>query len=237
MLEANIPVLSPGALAERPMSSESPRGRHVDIDRSVSSCLTATDEGGGRMTVETAAAPAAAASWQMLGDRLSTEENPAWRRQLEVVAEHVDAEVRGDIDRLMATLVPDPQYHFWGSGPEPSGPKGAAGVRAHYEGLVASGMNRLEFAITRVAVDDDLVVTEGAFRHAIRGNMLTKMGHDVDHATWYLIDYQSVALWVFQPGSELLIGEDIYFGGGWRVRQPLVPGEMPHLGPIDRTSA
>ncbi|MDR3659698.1 MAG: hypothetical protein P4L86_04690 [Mycobacterium sp.] len=60
----------------------------------------------------------------------------------------------------MATLAPNPDYQFWYANAD-MGPKITEGVRAYYEAFVASGANTLVFEIDRLAVDDDLVMTEG----------------------------------------------------------------------------
>ena len=64
--------------------------------------------------------PDAAASWRLLTERLAAETDPVRRRNLEVVARHVVAEVAGDLKALERTLVTDPRYTFWG-GDSPGG--------------------------------------------------------------------------------------------------------------------
>jgi limonene-1,2-epoxide hydrolase len=182
--------------------------------------------------------PAARASWQMIADRLEAETDPRRKALLAVVAEHVEAEVRGDVDALMQTLVDDPQYHFYGA-QGTDGPKGHDNVIAHYNGLNAAGMNRLEFDVFRVVVDDDHVITEGWFRHAVPpmiAEMLT--GTKPEHGygmppEWYLVEYLCLVVWPATPEGKL-IGEDIYFGTPPRIVRPLAPGEAPHLGPPER---
>ena len=177
--------------------------------------------------------PVAAGSWRMLAERTEREADPRRRAMLSTVARHVEAEVAGDIDELLSTLVDDPQYRFWGRAGI-DGPKGRDAVVAHYEMLEASGMNRLEFDVRRVMADEDAVVTEGWFRHAYSGSMarLTASADDGDAATWYLAEYLTLVVWPFE--GDLIIGEDIYFATDPRVVRPLAAGEMPHLGPIDR---
>lgn len=152
---------------------------------------------------------------------------------LATIARHVEAEVAGDVDSLLETLVDDPQYHFWGKSAL-EGPKGRNAVVAHYEMLNASGINRLEFEITRVMVDDGAVLTEGWFRHAYTGAMLQLLGGggDVDASAWYLVEYLAVVVWPFE--GDLVVGEDIYFGTDPKVIRQLAVGELPHLGPVDR---
>ena len=54
--------------------------------------------------------------------------SPRQRRMLDVYLEHLVAEIEGDVDRVMATVAPDPRYHVWVA-PGDSGPKGFAGAR------------------------------------------------------------------------------------------------------------
>ncbi|MDT2005823.1 nuclear transport factor 2 family protein [Rhodococcus opacus] len=179
----------------------------------------------------------AAASWCLLSEAAVTESDPRLRANLELVARHVDAEVRGDLDALMATLVDDPVYHYWGATNSP-GPSGAAAVRAYYEESVAMGRNRLEFAIDRVVPGVTAVVTEGVFRHAYSGVVLYSRGDDGAAGSdgWYLVEYRSVVVW---PISEdgLLLGEEVYIGEPLRAVRRLADDEAPHLGPVERYRA
>ena len=182
----------------------------------------------------TAVDPVAAQSWRMLSERVAAEPDARRQAMLRTVARHVEAEVAGDVDELLATLIDHPRYHFWGrSGLD--GPKGRDAVVAHYEMLNASGINRLEFEITRVMVDDAAVLTEGWFRHAYGGTMLQllDLGDDVDGSGWYLVEYLALVVWPFD--GDLIVGEDIYFGTDPKVVRQLSGGELTHLGPLDRT--
>lgn len=179
--------------------------------------------------------PAAAETWRMLAERARDETDPRRRTMLAAVARHVVAEVAGDLDELLETLVDDPQYRFWGRAAL-DGPKGRDAVIAHYEMLKASGLNRLEFEVTRVMADADAVVTEGWFRHAYSGAMARAMASagdvQIDTSAWYLVEYLTLAVWPFD--GDLIVGEDLYFATDPRVVRRLEAGEMPHLGPVDR---
>lgn len=176
-------------------------------------------------------------SWQMIADRLEAEPSDHRRDLLLRVATHVEAEVRGDIPALMETMIDEPEYHFLGRSGF-AGPKGRVETERHYETLVATGMNRLEFDVTRVIVDDDHVITEGTFRHAVSGPMATAMAPSHDHpdvaAGWYLVEYQAIVVWPFDA-SRRIVGEDIYFGTDPTIIRALASGELAHLGPADRS--
>ena len=62
----------------------------------------------------TSIAAEAAHSWRLLATRIASETDPRVRANLEIVARHVVLEVSGDVETLMTTLVPEPQYNYFG---------------------------------------------------------------------------------------------------------------------------
>lgn len=178
--------------------------------------------------------PDAARTWSLLARRVVEEPDPRRRANLAVVARHVEAEVRGDLPALMSTLVAEPVYRIWGASAS-AGPCGHREVVAHYEAMLPSGKNRLEFEVTRVVADDRSVVTEGTFRHAYRGSTLAARAGsaDVEPARWYLVEYRCLVVWPISADG-LIEGEDIYAGEAPRIVRSLEAGECPHLGPVDR---
>ena len=177
---------------------------------------------------------------EVTGDRLAQAiaeaDDPVVRRNLQVVAEHVDAEVAGDLDRLMATLVDEPVYHIWGAS-KSVGPQGYDQVRANYESLVTSGKNRLEYRVSRVVADRSCVVTEGHFVFAYPGVVLPEQvlptGDAVLADHWYLVEYKCVVLWPVDATGRIE-GEELYAGETPRVIRALHDGELAGLGPSDR---
>jgi len=180
--------------------------------------------------------PLAAASWRVLEDRIAREPRPRHRSNLELVARHVAAEVRGDLDALMATLTAGPVYSYLGA-TSSAAPRGREAVRAWYAESIETGKNRLEFQVDRVVVDDDCVVTEGTFRHAYRGSALLARGSSdpavEDPTGWYLVEYRSLVVWPVTDEG-LLAGEDVYIAEPPRVVRLLRDDEAPHLGPVAR---
>jgi hypothetical protein len=176
--------------------------------------------------------PEAAASWSMLTDRLATETDPIHRRNLDVVARHVVAEVAGDLAALKATLVDNPSYTFWG-GTSPKRLRSMAEVEDFYGNNMRVGKNRLSFDITRIIVDDATVITEGVFRHVVEGAYLVGCrlpdGGPLDPTTSYLTAYQALVVWPITPAG-LIAGEEIYLGEPHQVQRSVTPGEFPHLG-------
>ena len=155
-------------------------------------------------------------SWRVLEARLKEERDPQRRLLLERVRDHVRTEIQGDFEGLMETLVDEPQYHFFGMGPD-AGPKGRAAVEAFYKQMLASGGNRFEFEMYRVVVDASAVITEGQLRQVMPGSALLAaqieavQGAAVDPDASYLSEMQILTVWPAGPDGRL-IGEDIYFG-------------------------
>ena len=86
-------------------------------------------------------------------------------------------------------------------------------MRTFYENFVASGATRLEFAIDRLVVDRDCVVTEGVMRMAYPGRTLAFRGIDVDDPdAFYLYEARMATFWPMDEHG-LARGEDTYTGG------------------------
>jgi hypothetical protein len=151
-------------------------------------------------------------TWQAIEQRLATETDPALRRNLKTVLEHMRAEAALDIEGLMATLNDDPHYHFR-NGPARGEYHGRDAVQAFYEGFAASGAHKLQVDNDRVVVDRHCIITEGVMRMAFPASTLALRGIQVDDpSAEYLFEAHSVTIWPFDDEGKL-IGEDAYFGG------------------------
>jgi ketosteroid isomerase-like protein len=153
-------------------------------------------------------------TWRKVEQRLMHETDPRRRRNLETVLAHMKAEMRGDLDGLMATVAEDARYHAYAT-PDPAfSPKGKAAVRDFYAAYVASGAHRLQFDIDRLVVDTECVITEGVMRIAYPGSLLKMLGHAIDDPdAFYLYETRMCTLWPMDANG-LVIGEDTYVGGG-----------------------
>ncbi|MFN3006027.1 nuclear transport factor 2 family protein [Mycolicibacterium wolinskyi] len=152
-------------------------------------------------------------TWQPLEKRLAATTNERHRVVLSTVIEHMKAETVPDLGRLMATLAPAPEYHFWSSGTEDIGPKTKPGVRRYYEAFVAGRTNILEFEITRLVVDDHCLVTEGFLKQIYPGAAAAAIGVPVDDETGdYLVVFRPLLLWPIDANG-LVLGEDSYCPG------------------------
>jgi hypothetical protein len=166
-------------------------------------------------------------SWAAVEARLEQESDPARKALLAQVRDHIRSEVRGDFDALMATLVDEPLYHFWGTD-EDGGPKGREAVETFYRGMLASGGNRFHFEVERIFVDEGGVVTEGRMRQPMPGVLVAASGvsevdgEPVDPDAGYLSEWQILTVWPAGADGRL-VGEDIYFGSPPMARLRRLP--------------
>ena len=155
-------------------------------------------------------------SWRILEERMALEKDPICKELLREVRDHMRAEIGGELEPLMDTLIAEPMYHFRSLGPE-GGPKGRAAVHAFYDAMIQNGGNRFQFEIQRIYVDHGGVVTEGVMRQRIAGDAVIASGVDqidgegVDPATTYLTENHILTVWPAGEGGKL-VGEDIFFG-------------------------
>jgi hypothetical protein len=147
--------------------------------------------------------------WRALEERRAATANPRHRTILQTVIDHAKAEAAFDLDGLMATLVPDPQYHFWSSGRD-HGPKGYAVVRQYYADYVASGGAYICSPKERIVVDDHGVCTESTLTTLVSGRIAKARGYAIDDdSAHYLLPMRNTVLWSFDPNG-LALGEDTY---------------------------
>ncbi|MDA4087404.1 hypothetical protein MHAS44199_17140 [Mycolicibacterium hassiacum DSM 44199] len=176
-------------------------------------------------------------TWAPLEQRLARTTHPRHRQMLAVVIEHMKAEAIPDMQRLMATLSPNPDYHFWIGGAD-AGPKGTDGVRAYYTALLESGTNVLEFEVDRLIVDDDNVVTEGWIKMIYPGREAAALGVEIDDpAGDYLLVFRQLVVWPIDADG-LIRGEDAYYTGPVSVTK-LSTDDLPRKyveHKVDRTT-
>ena len=164
-------------------------------------------------------------SWRAIERRLASTNEPRRRRMLATVVAHLKAEAALDLPGLLATLVPDPRYHLWFGGTD-RGPKGVDEVTAFYRELVASRRGVFEFAVDRIVVDDDTVLTEGTFLTCYGAELARRTGFDVPDEGVYLCPIRSVVLWAFD-GEGRMTGEDVYATFDPSAARRLSESEIP----------
>jgi hypothetical protein len=147
--------------------------------------------------------------WKSVEERLAGTTDPRHRLLLETVIRHSKAEAASDLDAVLRTLAPNPEYHFWADGHD-VGPKGMPAVTQFYQRLVHSGAAYLESPKERIVVDDDNVVTEQRVRQIVSGAVAKANGYQAAEGdAFYLIEFRAVIFWAFTPDGKLS-GEDTY---------------------------
>ena len=148
--------------------------------------------------------------WNALVERLDSTENPRHRQMLAVVIEHAKAEADRSVERLMATLVDDPRYHFWVSGRD-IGPKGADAVRTYYVDFARRGGAVFASPKDRIVVDDHNVVSEAEVVNLVSGEIARTRGYRVPDASGhYLVRFRNVVFFQFGDDPTRSVGEDSY---------------------------
>ena len=174
---------------------------------------------------------------RQITEKLERTVDPHERRLLEVVRDHMVAENEADVDRIMADISMDADYHVW-STPEDIGAKGFDGVRDYYVGFFELKGHFFENDLQRILVDDHCVVTEAIMRLIKPGAVLAGEAFGpgtgpmdpgdlgaFDPASHYLLESRVVIFWPFDD-DDRLIGEDAYTGGAHSMRK-LADDELP----------
>jgi len=137
--------------------------------------------------------------------------------------EHLLAEIAGDIDAIMATQAPEPQYHFYGAGVGDTGPKGQQEVRAFYQNIFDQGYNKLRYDTDRFIVQEHALFHEGDMHIVFPGKALLSMGIPVEKAdAYYVFSYRQAAVFHYDADG-ICTGEDTYSDG------PLLPERLREL--------
>lgn len=157
------------------------------------------------------------ASWLPLAARAQQTSDPRHKSMLEEVAAHMEAEIKAQLDPLMATLTAQPKYHFWRVGGVNMTLDGYDAVRGFYANMFESNGQQFEVVLDRIFVDDAGVITEGQVKQVYKREALAAMGvssagdRDIaDHELW-LSNAQLITVWPGDADAKL-VGEDIYFG-------------------------
>jgi hypothetical protein len=156
------------------------------------------------------------ASWLPLDMRARAESDPRVRTLLTAVRDHMEHEIRGQLEPLMATLTAEPVYHFW----NPAGSfklEGRAAVAGFYTNMIAAGGNQFEVVVRKIVADRSNVITEGQVKQVQTGAALIAAGRKeiagapVKPDELFLTCAQLVTVWPADADGKL-VGEDIYFG-------------------------
>lgn len=158
-------------------------------------------------------------SWLPLEARMAQEKDPRRHQLLELVRDHMRAELREQLDPVLATLVAEPVFNFFGGGMDGT-LNGREPVVAYYKQMFAAGRMGAEFRLDRIAVDDNSVVTEGVMLSLYSGEDILAAGVQqvsgavVEKGRDYLGELPMIIMWPASKDGKL-IGENIYMGGGF----------------------
>ncbi len=160
-----------------------------------------------------------ARSWACFDERLASETNPVVKGLITEVRNHMQAEITGQIEPLMATLTEHPVYHFWAFLPE-AVLDGYDMVRGFYTDMMGRGGEQFEVVTQKIIADEGGVITEGQVKQLYLGEDVIPMlegvgksdvnGEPVDPSALYLATVQLITAWP-NDGKGKLVGEDIYF--------------------------
>jgi hypothetical protein len=152
-------------------------------------------------------------TWTSFAQFRSRATTPRQAQILETVIEHSRAEVAGDLDTVMKTLVDEPQYHDYGvfaGVVGDTGPKGIGPVTANYQTMVDNGSYVIESRKERVIIDDERLVSEGSFRQILTADAARSLGYVGAEADgFFLVRARTVVFWEFDEAGKAQ-GEDRY---------------------------
>jgi hypothetical protein len=157
---------------------------------------------------------------QYVADQAAVETDPLYRSMIEVWLEHLSAEADLDIDRTMATVSPDANFHSWGG--VFSDPEGARfdRVRSRYKAVMDSGgFPPLELICERFFIGPDAILLEGDNKSVLTSEEAKAAGFQVVDGQKY-VAYSRLCCWVpFKDGK--ILAEDLYWHPPYRI-EPLV---------------
>jgi hypothetical protein len=167
--------------------------------------------------------------------------NDRQRRMLDNLIRHMRAEtVEPDLDALMATVSPDPNYHSWGSAPRDAAPKGRQAVHDFYRAFLEGVGHEVEFEVERMALGNDVLAMDGVVRRIFPGSGLplgdaagvSMEGREIDPDAYYLWETRMACFFSFDEHG-LVCREDTYATGAptetfRRLEPHEVPGALEH---------
>lgn len=119
----------------------------------------------------------------------------------------------GQIEPVLQRLSPHAEYVIYGTNPtQATVITGVEAIRSQfYEKVRRTHHCLVEYEVTRLAVDDGVVITQGRKRCAYRGSALVAAGVAADPDGFYLSCGESLVIWPFDVAGRP-IGETIFYG-------------------------
>ena len=111
-------------------------------------------------------------SWLPLREKANEIENINHKKLLNEVANHMEAEIKGQLEPLMNTLTAEPVYHFWRVSDVNMILNGYKEVSDFYSNMFQNGGEQFEVVTKRIIVNDGGVITEGKVKQVyIKANL------------------------------------------------------------------
>jgi hypothetical protein len=160
------------------------------------------------------------------------EADPARRTQVEVLRAHFQAEFFDlDIDALMATMISEPRFAYYGMG-RPSFLVGYKEVRDHYLANFEAGADQAGVIIENIAVGHDVIAMEGVsvMTKDFVEAFLPSVVREVGGLGYFVVKKRTCSVFPFEGGK--MRGETLYFDGSYSAADA-EPSSPPSSGPPD----
>ena len=158
----------------------------------------------------------ASVTTENLKKRYNDESDPVVKRNFRIVLDHIEAELNGDLEAILATLVLEPIYHVYNiTGADgvthTQVSKGREQTREMYVNALKAKSPQLQrYTMTFIVADAGGLFTDGVLQVPWAGEALRALGNDADPKASYLYEGRLCNLWPVNRDG-LLLGEDIYF--------------------------
>ena len=166
--------------------------------------------------------PTVSDSLERINQEIERRDNPRDRIMLEIYRDHWWAEVKNDVDGIMATLGADKlSYLFDGIAlmlPPEFSITSNEDVRALYQGAAKSGLPMAgPFENERFAFADWGMTFEGLLNAVVRGASLPGYDQPIDPDQLFLVSWRAMSLHPMDLERRLMFGETVYTGSVVRL--------------------
>lgn len=179
--------------------------------------------------------------WSLIDARRRREHDPVRRRNLDNLREFWRAVVSGDLVAAMQITAADIRIVAHGNASEMLNAEGREAAERYFEWVVEAGVNRIEYEVDDLLVDDEGACTAGRVRIPYPGGMLRVMGHDVDDPdAFYLYETRVLMIWAIDEQGRVREQASYAAGDGFSHihERKLAPGailklDAPATVPLD----
>ncbi|MFP6814122.1 MAG: hypothetical protein VB949_00410 [Pseudomonadales bacterium] len=165
--------------------------------------------------------------WFRYTELMDQQSDPRGKAMLDNMRHHLKYECLGNPE-IFATMVPDPEYRFYGSF-DNSVLKGMPEIKNFYQNIWDGRTSLVELKIHRCAVADWGVACDGEWYQQVPGETLIAGGQDVsDPDAWYLSHAHLSWFFPFREvdGAMLLEGEICYIDDAGSTLEVIGAGDV-----------